>query len=145
MRRWERLEAYLFDFDLTGGSFSVYEYAAAVGISVAEASHDIQAYLYEQRKPDGRAHALYVLRRMPGTRTRNARWAVGQRTRNVADVGRSLHSDVRRRVLRAVAPDLRQIGAINPRAAKRAERAITSIVDGALVVLEQAVEGIGEE
>ena len=88
---------------------------------------------------------MYVLRREPGTRTSTARWSVGQRARDVGRLGDGFTNDIRNRFLRAIAPDMNRIAAINPRAAKRAREAITSVLDGAMVVMENAVRGIHDD
>lgn len=134
--RWERLEEYLFDHDKDGTDFSSREYAAATGLDPEDASLDIQGYLTAQRGV--RSRTLYVLRRKPGTRTFNARWAVGAKSRDARLVGRTFFDDTRARVLRAFKPDLIRIRAINPRAARQVEAQIDSVIEGALLVLETA-------
>lgn len=136
MKRWERLEAYLFDYDLLGGDFSSHEYAAKQGLVFHDASRDIQAYLVAQRSE--RTGTLYVLKRLPGTRTTNARWSVGVRTKDVRLIGQALHDDVRRRVMRAFAPDLHAIEHHNPAARKNAEKRVRAVIDSALPLLEIA-------
>lgn len=139
-QRWERLEDYLFTFKTYGGNFSAVEYAKAQEFSaVSEATGDIQSYLHAQRTG---GKTLYVLKREPGTRTRNARWAVGMKQEKAADrrkLSRTFANDVRRRVTRALAPDLLAIARVNPAQAKAAEKQISAIVDGALVVLENSI------
>ena len=144
MARWERLESYLFDHDKGGTEFTAEEYAEEVGHdSIAEGTWDIQSYLRAQRRQD--PDTLYVLRRVQGTRTRNARWAVGVRTRDVRAISTGFYDDVRARVHRAFVPDLLAIKAKNPRAAKEVETKLMGIVDGALKVLEAASRGIGPD
>lgn len=137
-RPWEALEAYLMDFDKA--NFSAVEYAGEAGIEVPEASAAIQEYLDQQRRV--KSPTLYVLRREPDTRTRNARWAVGVRAKDARLVGRSLVSDVRRKFLRAVKPDLDRIGELNPQAKRVVAAQIDSILNGAMVVLENAAQGL---
>lgn len=139
--RWERLEAYLFDHEKEGSDFGVEEYVAEMGFDeVAEGTGDIQAYLDAQRRRDSKT--LYVLRRVPGTRTRSARWAVGVRSRDARLIGAGFYDDVRRRVQRAFMPDILRIRTINPRAARRVETQINAIVDGAMKVLAAAAQGM---
>jgi hypothetical protein len=142
--RWERLEEYLFDHEKEGSDFSAVEYANSKGFDTEEASADLQAYLREQRR-SSESNTLYVLRRVPGTRTNAARWAVGVRTKDQLLIGKAFYDDVRRKAKRAFEPDLRRIGQINPRAAKRAEDIIDSVLAGAMVVLEKAITGVGGE
>jgi|SRR5215471_1939388 len=140
MARWERLEEYLFDKDLLGKDFSAKEYAEEKGFEyVEEATFDIQYYLRAQRSK--RSRTLYILRRKPGTRTTNARWAVGARSKDARLIGKGLSSDTRRRVERAFMPDLRRLGAINPRARKLVESQIEMVIDGAMRILEAASQG----
>jgi len=143
MTRWERLEEYLFDHDKDGSDFTVYDYAEASEEEVPEASLDIQGYLVAQRRL--RSRTLYVLRRQPGTRTKNARWAVGVRTKDASKIGRALYDDTKARVHRAFMPDLIRVRTLNPRAARRVELQIDAVIDGALKVLEVAVQGGGDD
>lgn len=140
LTRWQRMEKYLEDMDLSGSSFTSRQYAAAQGLSGADASEDVQAYLQHQRSPDSTVRL--VLQRIPNTRTNAARWKVDQRAGAVRSISKGFASDARNRFMHAIAPDIRQVAIVNPRAAKRAERTIAAIVDGALVVLEQAIEGV---
>ncbi len=137
--RWERLEEYLYDYDLSGKAFAARRYAAERGLPMNEASRDIQSHLSAQRSP--KSKTLFVLKREPGRRTRNAIWSVGQRTADVRVLGRGFGDDVRAKFRRAVRPDILRIAQINKRAAKEAERKIDAIADGALKVLEAAVMG----
>src|SRR5215207_3876041 len=143
LSRWEKLEEYLFDHDKTGSQFCARDYADDQDIDASEASARIQAYLHAQRNPKYRRDEgpLFVLNRVPGTRTRSARWKVGVRAANARQIGSALHDDVAARVRRALVPDLRRIAIKNPRAAKLATRQIEAIVDGAMKVLEAAVAG----
>ena len=141
--RWERLEEYLFDHDKDGTDFSVHEYIAEVGISSYDGPMDIQSYLKAQRAKKSRT--LYVLRRKPGTRTVNSRWAVGVRTQDARLIGRALADDTKRKVTRAFMPDLVRLRQLNPRAAKRVELQINSVVDAAMVILANAAEGMRDE
>ncbi len=137
--RWERLEEYLYDYDLSGKTFAARRYASERGLPMKEASRDIQAHLSAQRTKKSRT--LFVLKREPGRRTRNAVWSVGQRTVDVRALGQGFGDDVKAKFRRAVAPDIIRISQINKRAAKEAERKIDAIADGALKVLEAAVMG----
>lgn len=123
------------------------EYVVASGLDSWDATHDIQAYLDEQRRVPrasgrGGSRAQYVLHRKPGTRTRNAVWVVGVSAADARGVGRSFANDVSRRVMRAFEPDLRHIAARNPRAARQVEAQIRLVTANAIAILEQAAQGM---
>lgn len=143
MARWEVFEEWLYDYDMTGKSFAVEDYAADKGIDVSDASEYVQSYLEAQRRQG--STTLYVLARCPGTRTRNARWQVGARTKHARQIGRGLHDDVRAKVIRTFLPDLRRVAQINPRAARASTAMVEAVVDGALRVLEAAVQGLSPD
>lgn len=136
--RWETVERFIDVHGLLSDSFTSAEYAASEGVSGAVASIYIQAHLDAQRGP--RSRTKYVLKRMAGTRTRNARWSVGERAKDVRGLGLAFSNDVKLKWMRAVEPDIRRIAAINPLAARRAEIIIDATLDGALKVLEAAVK-----
>jgi len=149
--RWERLEEYLYDHNKQGTEFTVFDYAESAGITVQDATRDIQSQLRAQRsaairESEGResrgAEPLFVLRRVAGTRTRRARWAAGARTADARLVGRAFSSDVRAKALRAFKPDLLEIAAKNPRAAAQTEAAITAVIDHGLELIEMAAQGM---
>lgn len=137
MRRWELVEEYIDTYGMLNESFSAVEYAATNGLSTPTASAYLQAYITAQR--GAKSRTKYVLKRMPGTRTRNARWSVGERVKDVRSLGMTFSGDVKAKWLKAVEPDIRRIAAINPQAARRAEIIIDATLDGALKVLEAAV------
>jgi hypothetical protein len=139
MAMWQDLEDYLFDYHEDGSEFSNREYADATGIDNLEASAHIQSYLSAQRSPKG--NTLYVLHRREGTRTSNSRWLVGEKKFNANMVGRAYASDVVCQFVRAVEKDLARMGSVNPRVRRYVSGQIRSIMDGALVVLQAAVEG----
>lgn len=141
--QWERLQKYLDDHNKQGTDFDCAEYAAKIQLSHHEASADIQAYLYEQRRVS--SEALYVLRRVPGTRTRGARWAVGMRTHDVALVGVAFYDDVVRKAERGLEPDLRRIAEINPRAARKTRLMVSQVLGPAMQLLAAAVQSDLEE
>lgn len=144
MTRWERLEEYLFTHDKQGTSFRASEYADEVGFDdVEEATADIQAYLRSQRRP--KSKTLYVLHRMPKTRTSNAKWSVGVRSKDARLIGRALADDTKRRVFRAFMPDLVRLRKLNPRASKLVEAQIGAVIDGAMVILAAAAEGMSPD
>jgi hypothetical protein len=149
MVRWERLEQFLVEKFENGGEFTQAEYASALGLPGREATADIRAYLDEQRKPNDpetgrpRSRALFLIHRQPGTRTSLSVWDVTAK-HYAADallVGQAFVSDTRCRFERAVELDLKRIAIKNPRAAKRVRRQIGAIAEGALVMLDAAVQG----
>ena len=154
MADWERLEQYLYDHNKLHTDFTVYDYAASEGLDTSLASIHIQAYLNAQRvrprldkdgNPVGGSGTAYVLRRVEGTRTRNARWAVGTRAKDAKAIGSAFSDDVLARAERAFRPDLLRLAEINPRQAARTRRQVRAVLNGALVVLQEAAQGIGED
>jgi hypothetical protein len=142
MTRWERLEGFLDRNDMAGNTFMATGYAKAMDFEdVAEATEDIQRYLKAQRSK--RSRTRYVLRRVAGTRTGKARWAVGTRTADAQNIGLGLFDDTRAKVKRAFEPDLVRIKALNPRAARRVDAQIDAVLDGAMRILEVAAQGLG--
>lgn len=155
MTRWQRLEQWLHDHGKNGTTFTVHEYAADEGFDADEASADIQAYLTAQRlqprwvedkdgsvKEVDASKTVYVLKRMPGTRTRNAQWSVGVRTNDARLVGASFSDDVRAKVLGALMPDVKRMAALSPRTGKLVEQQLVAVVDYALPLLEMAARGM---
>ena len=140
MTRWRHLEEYARTAMLLGSSFSAHEYAAATDITVEQASRNIQAYLGAQRSE--RSKTAYILRRTPGTRTRNARWAVGRRTADARAVGKVFGDDVKAKALRAFEPDLNRIAELNPRTAALVERQLRATMENAIALLSMAVQGM---
>src|SRR5262249_5161557 len=129
MARWEQLEEWLYDTE--PDTFTSHDVAAGLHVSYGEASEFISAYLEAQRAENSRT--LFVLKR--SGRTSAAIWSYGDRVVDARAISRTLRDDVHVKVLHAFAPDLRRLATRNPRAAKRVERVIRSVVDGALVVL----------
>lgn len=134
---WKSVEQFIRDNLDVGDTFTSRDYAAAMGLSHATASRYIQGHLDAQRGP--KATCRYVLKRLPGTRTKSAVWSVGDRVRDVRTIGIAFSSDTKAKWMRAVEPDIRRIAAVNPRAARNAENVIDAVFDGALKVLEAAV------
>jgi hypothetical protein len=139
-KRWEKMEAWLFDnYEDRPGQFSSRDLAASLDVDNQEASRMIQAYLDAQRRSN--ASTLYVLKREG--RTTKAVWSIGQRTADARVIGRTLFEDVDVKVRRAFARDLDHLAERNPRAAKYVEAKLQAVVDGALVVLAAAVDADG--
>lgn len=141
MTRWERLELYLFDHDKQGTEFTTYEYVKATGLpSLSDGSLDVQGYLAAQRGKESRT--LFVLHRVPGTRTSNTRWAVGVKSKDARDIGKALVDDTKRRVHRAFMPDLVRLKVKNPKAARLVEAQLDAVVEHAVHILAVAAEGM---
>jgi hypothetical protein len=140
MTRWERLEAWLFDQDLQNGEFTAVEYAAAQGFEVEEATRDIQGYLSAQRVRRG-SQTLFVLRRVPGTRTTSSRWHVGVSVKDARAIGTGFSDDVARRALRAFEPDLLRLAERNPRAKRQVEAQVRATIGHAVEILALASQG----
>lgn len=144
MTRWERLEEYLYEYDKDGSDFTVHEYVDAANLdSTYEGTADIQAYLGAQRSTNSKT--LYVLRRQPGTRTVNSRWAVGVKSKDARLIGKGFFDDTKSRWLNAVHGDLVRLGTINPQARRLVEAQTDAVVEGAIRILEVAVMGQSDE
>ena len=141
MTLWEKLEEWLFEYVTFGGTFTHAELVGGMHVSRERASAMIQSYQKAQRAKDSRT--LYVLYRGRG-RTAAAEWEVGVRTRNARRLGKTFGADVKVKWMRAVQPDLERIATVNPRAAATSRQSMEKGIDGAIQVLEAALNGIGE-
>jgi hypothetical protein len=128
------MEEWLFDHEIE--TFTSRQLAPDAGITRAEASRWIGAYLDAQRSPS--AATLYVLKREG--RTTSAIWSVGQRTTDARIINGTLFEDVKVKVRQAWEPDLRRLATKNPRAARYVEAKLGAVIDGALVVLAAALD-----
>lgn len=95
----------------------------------------IQSYLDAQRGP--RSTTRFILHRTG--RTSAAVWAAGHRVTDARATSYTLGDDVHAKVMRAFVPDLNRLGRLNPWAAKYTEAKIHAVVDGALVILQAAL------
>lgn len=140
MKRWEKMEAWLFDYfngvPKAGAWFTSTELSESAGIPRNEASRWVRAYVDAQRRSN--ANTLYVLKREG--RTSLARWSVGERTADVRMINQTLYEDIHVKVHRAWKKDLERIAARNERAARFAEAKMTAIVDGALVMIASILD-----
>ena len=134
MKRWELLEAWLFEIHTFGGVFTNYDVADGLGITPRQATHYIQAYLAAQR---GAADTLYVIYREG--RTKRAVWRVGIRTADARALSHTYFDDVKVKFQRAVEPDLIRIGELNPRARRRCEQIVEAVSTSAMTMLRVAV------
>jgi hypothetical protein len=137
--RWKVLE----DWILGTGTmrFTAMQLAGSLRIPMSEASLLINSHLHSQR--GRRSESLYLIKREG--RTRNAAWTVGERTADVRILNDTLLGDIRVKVLRAWGPDMKRLAEINPRAARRVEMTLKSVIDGALVVLAGALTDTSDE
>jgi hypothetical protein len=139
MKRWEIIEALFVKHNLKPTTVFDCEWVAVeLHISTQEASELIQAYLAAQRGK--RINTLYVLKRMPGTRTRTAEWVVGQRSKDIKVITKAFSNDIKRRFKRAIEPDLEALAEINPNAAKSADAMINAFVGSLIPLLEVVLE-----
>jgi hypothetical protein len=143
IKRWEELESWMSGRELLSPTFTSVEYADATGLSRKDASRNIQAYLWAQRRPD--VQTAYIIKRVPGTRTSAAIWKIGTTARDQRMLGDGFANDARNRFKTAVTADLRAMAVINPRTERRARLIIDGVMDGAMVVLESALKGITDE
>ena len=90
------------------------------------------------------ARAAGYLEKRDG-RTSSAVWNVGERTADARALSYQYFEDVQHRFVRAVAPDLRRIGARNPRARRKCEAIVAAVGDGAMRLLRAAVDGLEDE
>lgn len=109
----------------TRAGFSAEAAADYLSLDTAEVSDYIQSYLGAQRSST--AETTYVLRREG--RTKSAVWYVGHRTKDAKVRLGQFGSDVRRTITRALQPDLRRIGELNPRALPAIEAGLVPAID----------------
>ena len=140
MALWNDYEAHLAELAVPGSSFSVHEIAAHAGVPVSRASRWIQAYQAAQKPRTRGEETAYIQHRVPGTRTKNARWEYGARAADARSVGVQFTDDMRRRVYREIDPTLRRIGVENPRALPAAE-GVMKIIDGGLDLIAGMLDG----
>lgn len=119
MYNWEKFEEYLFERDLLGEEFNSVAVAEDLGVSRKTASNLIQDYLEAQIRPTSRT--LFVLHRVPRTRTKSAMWHVGERSADGRALGSQWADDAKRRLERMIAPTLQRIAEKNPRALPAAQ------------------------
>jgi hypothetical protein len=137
MKKWEEFEEYLFERDLLGEDFNhtaVWDEFRPHGRRVTrrEATLYIQSYLGAQTRPD--STTLFVLTRIPGTRTKNAMYHVGERTAEARSQGKQWSNDAKRRIDRYTEPTLRRIAEKNPRSLPAA-RAVAKGIDASLELM----------
>lgn len=103
-------------------------------------SASIQNYLGAQRRAG--SETRYVLKRKG--RTTSAAWTIGERSRDGKAVTRQFGDDIHRRVKRAIAPDLRRISEVNPRARRVLEDGISKALDSVLGMVDAMIEIAGD-
>lgn len=138
LERWQILESWL-SRDWQPEKFSARDLARELEIERCEASGLIYAYRDAQRN----GKTLFVLKREG--RTRAAVYSIGERTTDAMALSRQLFSDVQVKVRNAYEPDLRQLAAINPHAAKRVELTLNAVLEGAMPILAAALNGASED
>jgi hypothetical protein len=137
---WEELESWLFESNTFGGQFANADVAKGLGVGSYTATRYIQSYLGAQRRPKSRT--LYVLHR--SDRTTRAVWHVGVRAADVRATSHQFFDDTKRRFTRALEPDLARVAALNPRARRKCEAIIEAVGEGAMRLLQVAVDGIDD-
>jgi hypothetical protein len=137
MTKWEQFEEYLFERDLLGEEFNHAAVAEDLCVSGKEASLLIQSYLGAQTRPDSKT--LFVLRRVPGTRTASAMWHVGERALDGRALGEQWVDDAKRRIERYIEPSLRRIAEKNPRALPAA-RAVAKGIEASLELMSALMD-----
>lgn len=138
MTRWEEFEEYLFERDLLGEEFNSAAVAEDWKITRRQASLYIQRYLDAQSRPDSRT--LFVLHRVPKTRTASAMWHVGERTVDARAVGRQWADDAKRRIERYTEPTLKRIAEKNARALPAAQ-AVLKGIEASLDLMAALLDG----
>lgn len=137
--RWEVLEDWLIESEAT--EFTAHTLAAALGCDVGEASALINSHLGAQR--GARSRTLFVIKRRG--RTRSAVWSAGERTVDVRALNATVFDDIRVKVGQAWQPDVERIAALNPRTARRVALTLDSVLNGALVMMANALDGAADE
>lgn len=132
MPLWEEFEEYLYERHLLAEDFNQAAVAEDLDVPGWEATRYIQSYLDAQVRKDSKT--LFVLHRLPGTRTKNAMWHVGDRAVDARSLGSEWVSDVMRRIERFTEPTLKRIGEKNPRAVPAA-RAIAKSIEASLELM----------
>src|SRR5262245_61962410 len=138
MTRWEQLEEWLYETRPLGGRFTQEEVAERFDVTGRAATAYIRAHLDAQRSI--RSRTLYLIHREG--RTSKAIWIVGVRSADARALSHQYFDDVRQRFLIAVEPDLVRIGALNPRARRKCEAIVAAVGEGAMRLLQVAVDGI---
>ncbi len=119
-------------------NFTSHDYADYYDIDYLTASDHLQAYKVAQRSQKSKTQ--FMLHRVPGTRTRNAVWRAGCKKQDAVMRGRTLSSDMHTMVDDAYKPDMERIEAVNPRIAKRVNRAISAVVKNAMEAMDLIIE-----
>lgn len=137
MTKWEQFEEYLFERDLLGEDFNQAAVAEDLGITGRQATSLIQCYLGAQTRANSKT--LFVLRRLPGTRTKTAMWHVGERALDARGLGAQWVDDAKRRISRYIEPSLKRIAERNPRALPAAQ-AVAKGIEASLDLMAALME-----
>lgn len=139
MTKWEQLEEWFYESMPNGGKFENADVIDRLGLSSGrEATLYIQSHLRAQRAIQPRT--LFVIHR--DGRTSRAVWIVGVRTVDARGTSHQFFDDVQHRFVHALAPDLTQIAKLNPRAGRKCRQIIEAVGEGAMRLLQVAVDGI---
>lgn len=138
MTKWEELEEYLFERDLLGEEFNQAAVVEDMGVTPQYASSLIQCYLDAQARENSKT--LFVLHRVPHTRTASAMWHVGARTAEARALGRQWVSDASRRIERYTEPTLQRIAQKEPRSLPAA-KAVLKGIEASLELMAALLDG----
>lgn len=141
MPLWQMFEVEALDYIGVGGTFTAYSLSDRLGITPTEASEWTQRYLTAQRGQKSRTK--YILTRQG--RTSAAVWTVGRRVQDARVITAQFASDMKRRITRAVEPDLARIGQVNPQARRQIESGLSPIVDSLVGVVAGVLRTFGWE
>jgi hypothetical protein len=124
MTLWERMEEFLYHWDLAGHkSFTNHDVAHLLKIRPSSASRMIDAYQEAMTKPT--LSTLYSIRREG--RTASARWFIGHSTKDLRALTGQFADDVETRITGVVAPMMNHITQLNPKAQPQATKTIIRI------------------
>jgi hypothetical protein len=142
--KWEQLEEWLYETRTLGGTFTQADVAEHFGVEGRAATAFIRSYLDAQRaRGPRRPRTLYVIYR--DGRTTAATWHVGVRTADARADSYQFFADVQHRFKIALSPDLLRIGELNPRARRKCDAIIDAVGEGAMRLLQVAVDGLGDD
>jgi hypothetical protein len=119
VRRWERLEEFLFSADDSGTKvFTNRDVADAFGMAPRSATELIKAYQQAMVRPD--LDTLFAIRREG--RTVGTVWHIGHSTKDARALLGQFTDDVENRVTTVIAPMVQHITTLNPKAQPQATK-----------------------
>lgn len=139
MTRWQWFELHVLDELNVGEQFTAEWVGEFLDEDTIAGSSLIQCYVAAQRAP--RSRTKYVLHRTG--RTRAAWWTLGVRPSDSRDAVGQAMDDVRCKLDDALAPDLRRIGTLNPRARHVIEAQLEPMLDGVTSMIGGILASVG--